>query len=119
MELDAKDSQLQLLGKKLKNEHITDAITPESLNHSYVPRYFHYITVLTYDQLDSLREFFSAKLSYCPTNTDSTHIQNGKQRNHKKNTPAQSVFTDLDLDLDSHSFTECHDTDKLLGRLHV
>ena len=49
MELDAKDSQLQLLGKKLKNEHITDAITPESLNHSYVPRYFHYITVLTYD----------------------------------------------------------------------
>lgn len=41
MELDAKDSQLQLLENKLKNAQTTDTLTPESLNQSHVPGYFH------------------------------------------------------------------------------
>ncbi|XP_056150909.1 uncharacterized protein LOC130125376 [Lampris incognitus] len=57
MELQAKDSQIQLLGKEL-HAYTTNALTPECLNNSHVPEYFHYCTEFTYDQFNSLCEFF-------------------------------------------------------------
>ncbi|XP_056158083.1 cytochrome P450 2K3-like, partial [Lampris incognitus] len=59
MELQGKDSQIQLLGKEL-HAYTTDALTPECLNNSHVPEYFHYCTEFTYDQFNSLyKEIFN------------------------------------------------------------
>lgn len=57
MELRAKDGQIQLLEKEIQIARTTDTLTPESLNQSHVPGYFHYCTGFTYGQFNSLCEF--------------------------------------------------------------
>ncbi|XP_030003765.1 uncharacterized protein LOC115428719 isoform X2 [Sphaeramia orbicularis] len=58
-ESDVKNSQILLLEKELHNVHSAeDALTPETLNQSHLPAFFSYCTGFTYDQFNSLCEFF-------------------------------------------------------------
>lgn len=71
LQLEAKDVQFHHLQKELQNAHTSDALNPEILNQSYVPDYFHYCTGFSYEQFNSLCQFFNI-----PTDPSSpqTHI---------------------------------------------
>lgn len=59
LQLEAKDVQLHHLQKELQNAHTSDALNPEILNQSHVPDYFHYCTGFSYEQFNSLCQFFN------------------------------------------------------------
>ncbi len=58
LQLKAKDGQLHHLQKELQYAHTSDALNPEILNQSHVPDYFHYCTGFSYEQFNSLCQFF-------------------------------------------------------------
>ena len=65
MAVEAKDAELLLLRKQLENARAT---TPESLQESTVPTYFHYNTGFTYDEFNNLCAFFKL-----PNSPDAPH----------------------------------------------